>query len=69
MLGYAFNAIGNQNPELEWLYGLSPYYWAYGQSPLVGGVDVPTALLLAGVGLACAGFAVLALNRRDSHEA
>ncbi len=65
VIGYAFNAVGNQNPDLEWLHGLSPYYWAYGQSPLVGGVDVPAALLLAGVGLVCIGCSVLALNRRD----
>lgn len=65
VIGYAFNAVGNQNQELEWLHALSPYYWAYGRSPLVNGVDVPAALLLAGVGLACIGFSVLALNRRD----
>lgn len=65
VLGYAFNAIGNQNQNLLWLHGLSPYEWAYGRSPLVNGVDVPAALLLAGVGLACIGISVLALNRRD----
>lgn len=69
VLGYAFNAIGNQNPDLEWLHAISPYYWAYGESPLLNGVDAPAAALLVGVGAVCIALAVVALRRRDVHGA
>lgn len=67
VLGYAFNALGNQNPDLEWMHAVSPYYWAYGDSPLLNGVDAPAALLLLGVSAACIALAVAALHRRDIH--
>ena len=35
VVGYVFNALGNQSQDLQWLHNFSPYYWAYGQSPLV----------------------------------
>ncbi|WP_417218424.1 ABC transporter permease subunit [Arthrobacter sp.] len=67
VLGYAFNALGNQNPNLEWMHTVSPYYWAYGKSPLLNGVDAPAALLLLGVSALCIALAVAALHRRDIH--
>ncbi|WP_372697543.1 ABC transporter permease subunit [Arthrobacter sp. JSM 101049] len=67
VLGYAFNALGNQNLDLEWMHAVSPYYWAYGDSPLVNGADAPAALLLLGVSAACIALAVAALHRRDIH--
>lgn len=65
VLGYVFNAIGNQSPDLEWLHGLSPYYAAYGNSPLVNGTDALTlaAFYLAAVLLG--GLAALTLRHRD----
>jgi ABC-2 type transport system permease protein len=54
--GYALNALGNQSEDLAWLHDLSPYSWAYGESPLENGWDgliwlnwaVAAALLLVG---------------------
>ncbi|TFD75740.1 ABC transporter permease subunit [Cryobacterium psychrophilum] len=28
VVGYVFNAIGNQSANVEWLHAFSPYYWA-----------------------------------------
>lgn len=67
VLGYAFNALGNQNPGLEWMHALSPYYWAYGNPPLINGVDAPAAALLVGISAACMALAVAGLHRRDIH--
>ena len=65
VLGYVFNAIGNQSPDLEWLHGLSPYYAAYGNSPLANGTDALTlaAFYLAAVLLG--GLSALTLRQRD----
>lgn len=64
VLGYALNALGNQNPDLEWLHALSPYFWAYGAAPLANGFDglmgLPCAVTAAAVIMA-----VLAFRRRD----
>jgi ABC-2 type transport system permease protein len=64
VVGYAFNAVANQNKDLETLHAWSPYHWAFGGSPLVNGADgmlwlnyVAAAVLLV--------VAVIALNRRD----
>ncbi|WP_439564326.1 ABC transporter permease subunit [Microcella sp.] len=64
VLGYALNALGNQNPDLEWMHALSPYFWAYGAEPLANGFDPLMGLLYAIATLAVAG-AVLAFRRRD----
>ena len=37
--GYALNALGNQSEDLAWLHALSPYSWAYSESPLENGWD------------------------------
>lgn len=61
---YAANAVGNQSPDLEWLHAVSPYHWAFGQSPLADGLSAPVALLYALAVLALIG-AVAAFRRRD----
>lgn len=65
VLAYAFNAIGNQGEELEWLHALSPYHWAYGNTPLSDGADWSGLGLLYGVTAVLVGVAVVALNKRD----
>ncbi|MET1034397.1 MAG: ABC transporter permease subunit [Arthrobacter sp.] len=65
VLAYALNALGNQNPDLEWLHPFSPYHWAFGQSPLVNGIDAPAALGLAALSAALVALSAVALNRRD----
>lgn len=67
VVGYVFNALGNQNPDLAWMHAVSPYYWAYGNPPLLNGVDAPAAVLLLGVSALCIALAVAALHRRDIH--
>ncbi|MET1044752.1 MAG: ABC transporter permease subunit [Microbacteriaceae bacterium] len=63
--GYAANAIANQVDDLEWLHTISPYSWAWGEQPLMDGLDwVGFAELLALTLVALAiGLAVFA--RRD----
>ena len=65
VLGYVLNAVANQSPDGEALHALSPYHWAYGQTPLADGLD-PAGLgwLLLAIAV-CTGIAVLALRRRD----
>jgi ABC-2 type transport system permease protein len=65
VLGYALNAIANQSADLEWLYNLSPYAWAYRNLPLSNGVDWGGLGLLYGVSAALIAIAVVALNKRD----
>jgi ABC-2 type transport system permease protein len=65
VLGYVFNGIGNQNADLAWLLRYSPYNWAFGNQPLVNGVDWGAAGLLAGISLLLVALAVVGLNRRD----
>ena len=65
VVGYVFNALGNQSAELEWLHNLSPYYWAFGGSPLSSGADPATILVFFAVsGLLGAG-AAITLRQRD----
>lgn len=64
VLGYALNALGNQNPDLEWMHALSPYFWAYGAEPLANGFD-PLMGLLCGVSAVALIVAVIAFRRRD----
>ena len=65
VLGYVLNAIGNQNPDLDWLHRYSPYNWAFGNQPLLNGVDWGAVGLLAGIGVLLVALAVVGLNRRD----
>lgn len=62
--GYALNALGNQNPDLEWLHALSPYFWAFGAEPLADGLD-PLMAAPFGVSAAALVLGVLAFRRRD----
>lgn len=64
VLGYALNALGNQNPDLEWLHAFSPYFWAFGAEPLADGFDALIGLLYA-IAAAALLIAVLAFRRRD----
>ncbi|MER3388868.1 MAG: ABC transporter permease subunit [Microcella sp.] len=64
VLGYALNALGNQNADLEWLHAASPYHWAYGVNPLEAGLE-PSVWLLYAVAAVASVVAVLAFRRRD----
>jgi ABC-2 type transport system permease protein len=65
MLGYVFNAVGRQSKEVEWLLELSPYHWAYGNSPVANGADWAAAAWLWGISAALVAVAAVALERRD----
>lgn len=65
VLGYGLDAAGGTNTNLEWLGNLSPYYWAFGNSPLSGGFDWAGLGLLWGLTAVCIGVAAWALYRRD----
>ncbi|ELT45219.1 ABC transporter permease subunit [Arthrobacter nitrophenolicus] len=65
VLGYVFNAVGRQSPDVEWLLNLSPYHWAYGNSPVVNGADWAAAGWLWGLSAALVALAAVALEQRD----
>ncbi|MEV7606466.1 ABC transporter permease subunit [Paenarthrobacter sp. NPDC089322] len=65
VLGYVFNAVGRQSPDVEWLLNLSPYHWAYGNSPVANGADWGAAGGLLAISAALIAGAALALQRRD----
>lgn len=65
VLGYVFNAVGQQAPGVEWLLNLSPYHWAYGNSPVVNGADWAAAGWLWGLSAALVAIAAVVLDRRD----
>ncbi|WP_349357094.1 ABC transporter permease subunit [Cryobacterium sp. PH31-L1] len=65
VLGYVFNALGNQSASLEWLHNLSPYYWAFGTSPLSSGANVTTIVVFYAISLVLAAFAAVVLRQRD----
>ena len=65
VLGYVFNAVGRQSKDVEWLLNLSPYHWAYGNSPVSNGADWPAAAWLWGISAALVALAAAALERRD----
>ena len=65
VLGYVFNAVGRQSSDVEWLLNLSPYHWAYGNSPVTNGADWGVAAWLWGISAALAVLSALALRRRD----
>ncbi|MCR1162766.1 ABC transporter permease [Paenarthrobacter sp. UW852] len=65
VLGYVFNAVGRQSPKVDWLLNLSPYHWAYGNSPVANGADWGVAVGLLGISAALIVLAAVALQRRD----
>jgi ABC-2 type transport system permease protein len=65
VLGYVFNAVGRQSKDVEWLLDLSPYHWAYGNSPVANGADWAAAAWLWGLSAALVAVAAVALERRD----
>jgi ABC-2 type transport system permease protein len=65
VVGYILQAIAKQSGDLEWLNALSPYAWAYRQSPLAEGVDAGGLALTWGIALALAAASALALRARD----
>jgi ABC-2 type transport system permease protein len=65
VLGYVFNAVGRQSADVEWLLNLSPYHWAYGNSPVANGADWAVAGWLWGISAALVALGAAALHRRD----
>jgi ABC-2 type transport system permease protein len=65
VLGYVFNAVGRQSPDVDWLLNLSPYHWAYGNSPVTNGADWGAAWALLGISAALIAVGAVALQRRD----
>jgi ABC-2 type transport system permease protein len=50
---------------VDWLLSLSPYHWAYGNSPVANGADWAAAGWLWGLSAALVAIAAVALDRRD----
>ncbi|MGP0221746.1 ABC transporter permease subunit [Paenarthrobacter sp. NCHU4564] len=65
VLGYVFNAVGRQAPDLEWLLDFSPYHWAYGNSPVTNGANAGAAAALWGISAILVVAAAVGLQRRD----
>ena len=65
VVGYVFNALGNQSADLEWLHGLSPYYWAFGNYPMTNGGTPIAFLAFYGGSLLVAAATALVLRQRD----
>lgn len=65
VLGYVFNAVGRQSADVEWLLNLSPYHWAYGNTPVANGTDWSAAGWLWALSAALVLLAAAALERRD----
>lgn len=65
VVGYVFNALGNQSAELEWLHNLSPYNWAFGGHPLTNGGDGTTVAAFFAVSLILGTASALALRQGD----
>ncbi|GAA4107238.1 ABC transporter permease subunit [Enteractinococcus coprophilus] len=65
VLGYLFDAVGSTNDDLQWLYDLSPYHWAYGNSPLAQGFDWAGLALLWGLCAVFIALTIYGLARRD----
>ncbi|NYE95408.1 ABC-2 type transport system permease protein [Psychromicrobium silvestre] len=69
VVGYIFNALGNQSQDLNWLHALSPYSWAYADKPLANGLASASGgwplLSLYGLAILFALVSVLALRKRD----
>lgn len=63
--GYVFNAVGRQSPDVEWLLNLSPYHWAYGNSPVANGADWGAAAWLWVISATLVLLSAVSLRSRD----
>jgi ABC-2 type transport system permease protein len=63
--GYVLHAVGQQNPGWEWMLDVSPYGWAYRNTPLASGWDWGGLGLLAAGWVVCLGIAIGGFRRRD----
>ncbi|MHA7279505.1 ABC transporter permease subunit [Arthrobacter sp. MDT2-2] len=68
VVGYAFNALGNQAEATRWLRHFSPYTWAFGPAPLANGFGNGAwggMAVILGLCGALVLAAVVGLSRRD----
>ncbi|WP_010203757.1 ABC transporter permease subunit [Salinibacterium sp. PAMC 21357] len=65
LLGYILNSLGNQSADVDWLHNLSPYYWAFGNSPLSEGADWGSLGLIFGISAVVLVLGGFVFNRRD----
>jgi ABC-2 type transport system permease protein len=65
VVGYVFNALANQSEDAEPLRTVSPYSWAYQNTPLLDGADWGGLGLLWGLAALLVAVSVVALRRRD----
>jgi ABC-2 type transport system permease protein len=65
LFGYVLNSLGNQSPDLEWLHTISPYHWAFGNSPLREGADWGALGLIYGSAAVVLVIGGIVFNRRD----
>lgn len=65
VLGYVFNAIGNQSSDFAWLHSLSPYSWVFGDSPLTNGANGGTVIGFYLAALTLGALTAVVLRKRD----
>jgi len=65
LAGYVLNSLGNQSADVEWLHNLSPYHWAFGNSPLRDGADWGALGLIYGIAALALVVGGFFFNRRD----
>lgn len=65
VVSYALNAVAAQQPDRDWIASASAYAWAFGDSPLQGGVTLADQWQLWLFVVAFPLVAMLALRERD----
>ena len=65
IVDYTADALAGMHEPLEWLRLFSPFYWAFGNQPLLNGVDAAGLCALAGLAAVLIAAAAWALSRRD----
>lgn len=65
VLGYVFNALGNQSADLQWLHAFSPYHAVFGTDPVAHGADGGVVLAFAAAIAVLVAVAVALFTRRD----
>ncbi|QYH35401.1 ABC transporter permease subunit [Salinibacterium sp. M195] len=65
LFGYVLNSVANQSADLDWLHNLSPYHWAFGNTPLSDGADWGSLGLIYGISALVLVIGGVIFNRRD----